>query len=74
MIFSGVAQRNGKLAVRMAEAAGRAAEVTVTLKSAVNSACLTDWLGNPLPIAVKTDGNTVCFTLPPYRQVELRAD
>lgn len=74
VIFSGVAQRDGKLAVRMAEAAGRTAAVTVTLKSAVNSACLADWLGNPLPIAVKTDGNTVCFTLPPYMQAELRAD
>ena len=72
VVFTGVAQREGRLAVRMHEVAGKTCPVTVTLPDAVETAAATDLFGQPLEIPVTVSGCRVSFTLPPYTMAELR--
>ena len=72
VVFTGIAQRDGKLTVRMYETAGAASPVSVRLYSPVSAARLTDLLGTPLDIPVAVDGKTVSFTLPANAEAELR--
>jgi len=72
IIFTGVAEREGRLAVRMYEMAGQNCMATVTLHHPTESAQLTDLNGNDLGISVSVSGCQLSFTLPPYTQAELR--
>ncbi len=71
-VFTGVAQRNGYLAIRMYEAEGRECPVTVALKEPVSEAFMSDLFGNELEIPVKITGHQVFITLSPFMQGELR--
>ena len=71
-VFTGVAQREGNLAIRMYEAEGKECPVTVTLHSKVVDATMTDLFGNALDIPVTVQGQQVHFVLKPYMQAELR--
>ncbi len=72
VIFSGVAQRDGSLSIRMYEAKGVDCPVSVTLHSDAKGAMVTDLFGNKLDIPVITDGCNIKLTLPAYSQAELR--
>ena len=74
VVFTGVAQRDGRLTVRMYEAAGTASFATVKTYSPVNAAQLTDLFGRPLGIPAAVNGNTVSFTLPANAEAELRIE
>lgn len=71
-VFTGVALRDGCLAVRMYESAGESCPVTITLRKDVRDSYCTDLLGNKLDVPVTCDGNQVSMTLQPYMQAELR--
>lgn len=71
-VFTGVAQRDGWLTVRMYEAAGHECPVAVTLQADVKEAYLTDLFGNKLDVPVAVENQKVCFKLAPYVQAELR--
>ena len=73
-VFSSIAQRGGKLALRIWEAEGKACPVTITLRQAVAKAELTDLFGKALDLPVETDGASVRFTLQPYTAVQLQID
>ena len=70
-VVTGVSMRNGNLSVRVCETDGAACPVTVTLRSTLKNAQLTDLFGKPLDIPVSLDGNTVFFTLAPYTATQL---
>lgn len=72
VVFTGVLQRDGKLAIRMYEAEGKECPVTVTTGRACAHAELTDLLGKTLNIPVEVCDKTIRFTLSPYTQGELR--
>lgn len=71
-VFTGIAQRDGYLAIRMHEAEGKECSIAVTVNNAVSEAYLTDLFGNALERTVEIVGDTVSFTLKPYAQAELR--
>lgn len=72
VVFTGVALREGCLAIRMYEAEGKECPVTITLDSAVSEAYLTDLFGNKQDIPVRVEGQKVHLTVTPYMQGELR--
>ena len=72
VVFSGIAERDGYLAVRMYENAGAKCPVIITLLSDVTEAAATDLFGHKLDIPVTVKNNTVQFVLEPNKQVELR--
>ena len=72
VVFTGVAQRDGCLAVRMYEAAGKESPVTVTVRGLVAHAELTDLFGNKVDVPITVEKQKVCFKLAPYVQAELR--
>lgn len=71
-VFTGVAQRDGCLAIRMHEAEGRDCPIAVTVNGAVSKAWLTDLFGNVLEQPIEIAEDTVSFCLKPYTQAELR--
>lgn len=73
-VFSGVAQRNGKLSIRVYEAEGRECPVTVTLHTPAKAACLTDLFGKPLDIPVTVEDTRITFPLAPFTTVQLEIE
>ena len=71
-VFTGVAQRGGRLAVRMYETAGKNCPVTVTMRGVVETAEITDLFGKRLDIPVTVEDGKVKFNLAPYTFAELR--
>lgn len=72
VVFTGIAEREGCLTVRMYEAAGKECPVTVTMFSPVSKAVLTDLLGNKLNIPVAVENHVIRFVAQPHSQMELR--
>lgn len=72
VVFTGIAEREGCLAVRMYESAGKDCSVTITLHSPVSEAQLTDLFGRKLDIPVTVKDRVMSFTLKSYNQAELR--
>ncbi len=72
VVFTGVAVRDGRLAVRMYETAGRECPVTIRLFRTTSTAQINDLFGHVLDVPVTVDGDVVRFTLAPYMQAELR--
>lgn len=71
-VFTGIAQRDDDLTIRMYEVAGKECPVTVALHSTVAGAEVTDLFGRKLNIPVTVEGQVVYFVLRPYMQAELR--
>ena len=71
-VFSGIAQRNGKLTLRVYEAEGKVCPVAVTVRGDIGAASLTDLFGQSTQQPVEIDGSTVRFTLQPYTTVQLQ--
>lgn len=72
VVFTGIAQRDGYLAIRMHETVGKECPITVILHSPADSARFTDLFGNTLDLPVKVEGCCISATLLPYMQAELR--
>ena len=72
VVFTEILQRDGQLAIRMYETAGKTSPVEMQLGCACASAELTDLFGNTLNIPVEAIGETIRFVLSPYMQGELR--
>lgn len=73
-ILTGIAQRDGALAVRLYEALGREDEILISLKQEIKKASLCDLFGNPLDIAVEIKDRHAKFNLLPHMQAELRIE
>lgn len=73
-VFSSIALRGSKLALRIYETDGKICPVTVTLGQTVHRAVLTDIFGNPTGQPVEVKENTVRFMLQPYTAVQLQID
>ena len=72
VVFTGVAQREDYLTIRMYEAQGESCPVTVVLQRDIAEAKVTDLFGNELNIFTTVKGCAVSFVLAAYSQVELR--
>lgn len=73
-IFTGIAKRNDKLAMRMYEAEGKGSKVSVSIKNGVGNAKLCDLNGKELDVAVTIKDGAAEFELKPYMQAELHLD
>lgn len=71
-VFTGIARRDGHLAIRMHEAEGQECPITIRLNAPATKAYLTDMFGNISEQTVEIDDDTIRFCLQPYTQAELR--